>query len=53
MDNRVDFDNLINFSPVFLYCDSITLPKCPRPNTLSNRNESIVKPIDDGNCDDD
>lgn len=39
--------------PVFLYCDNITLPKCPRPNTLSNRNESIVNPVDDGNCDDD
>lgn len=38
--------------PVFLYCDNITLPKCPRPNTLSKRNESIVKPVDNGNCDD-
>lgn len=38
--------------PVFLYCDNITLPKCPRPNTLSKRNASIVKPVDNGNCDD-
>lgn len=36
---------LLFILPVFLYCDSITFPKCPLPNTLSRRNASIVNPL--------